>query len=207
MADERDPEISRRYRELGGEEPAPQIDASILAASRRAVAPRRRWYVPLATAAILVLAFAVTIHVEREQQNPEAITKVPQETGALEAAPRGSAPGGAKPSKREPARPFHDSSDAAKPAAPGFTPEPKSRAEQAARQPAREAPPAGAASSEAKEPAAAGLIDQSPERWLERIAELRQQGRHEQADKALADFKRRYPDYRIPEATLKRIQK
>jgi hypothetical protein len=48
---------------------------------------------------------------------------------------------------------------------------------------------------------------ETPEKWLERIATLRAEGRHEEADKALADFKQRYPDYRIPEAMLQKVQR
>ena len=34
---------------------------------------------------------------------------------------------------------------------------------------------------------------QPPEQWLQGIADLRRQGRHEEADKALAEFRKRYP--------------
>ena len=47
----------------------------------------------------------------------------------------------------------------------------------------------------------------SPEQELERIAVLRAQGRHEEADRALAEFRKRYPDFRIPEATLQRVER
>jgi hypothetical protein len=43
-----------------------------------------------------------------------------------------------------------------------------------------------------------------PQRWLERILELRKQGKHEEAEKQLAEFRRSYPDYKLPEAALKR---
>jgi hypothetical protein len=48
---------------------------------------------------------------------------------------------------------------------------------------------------------------ETPEKWLERIAELRGEGRHEEADKQLAEFRQRYPDYRIPPETLKKVER
>src|SRR3981189_471742 len=81
MTDERDPKVSQRYRELGADEPPTELDAEILAASRRAaetrLAPlvpptgRRRWYFPVAAAAIIALSVAVTLHMERQQLDPE----------------------------------------------------------------------------------------------------------------------------------------
>ena len=50
-------------------------------------------------------------------------------------------------------------------------------------------------------------VEQSPEVELERIARLRAAGRHEEADKALAAFRKRHPDYRIAPATLERVEK
>ncbi|MGH8739468.1 MAG: hypothetical protein ACREUN_01085, partial [Burkholderiales bacterium] len=61
--------------------------------------------------------------------------------------------------------------------------------------------------SEERAPAQADVLEESPERRLEHVAELRKQGRHEEADRALADFKRRHPDYVIPDATLERIRR
>jgi hypothetical protein len=43
--------------------------------------------------------------------------------------------------------------------------------------------------------------------WLERIAELRKQGKHEEADKALAEFRRAYPDYRLSEEMRAKVEK
>jgi hypothetical protein len=83
MAEERDPEVSRRYRELGAEEPPRELDQAILAAAHRAadhshaplVAPagRHRWYFAFGAAAVLVLAVAVTVQVERQQPDAEAL--------------------------------------------------------------------------------------------------------------------------------------
>jgi TolA-binding protein len=51
------------------------------------------------------------------------------------------------------------------------------------------------------------LAQEAPEKWLERIAQLRKEGRHDEADKALAEFRKSYPDYKIPEAMLKKVEK
>ena len=65
-----DPQVSAAYRELGAEKPPRALDDAILAAARREAggrpgAPgrgaRNRWYAPLAAAAVLVLAVAVTL--------------------------------------------------------------------------------------------------------------------------------------------------
>ena len=78
---DRDEELSRRYRELAREEPPRALDDAILAAARREVrshpaplvAPsgRRSWFVPVAAAAVIVLSAVVTLHVQREQPDPE----------------------------------------------------------------------------------------------------------------------------------------
>jgi len=43
-------------------------------------------------------------------------------------------------------------------------------------------------------------------RELEAIAKLRVEGRQEEADKALAEFRRKRPDYRIPDAMWERVK-
>jgi hypothetical protein len=47
----------------------------------------------------------------------------------------------------------------------------------------------------------------APERELERIADLRRQEKHEEADRALAEFRKHYPEFRIPNAMLERIER
>jgi hypothetical protein len=47
----------------------------------------------------------------------------------------------------------------------------------------------------------------TPEKELERIAELRKQDKHDEADKALAEFRKRYPEFKIPPAMLERVER
>ena len=41
--------------------------------------------------------------------------------------------------------------------------------------------------------------DLAPDKWLERIEELRKQGRIDEARASLAEFRKRYPDFKLPE--------
>jgi hypothetical protein len=223
MADERDPKVSKRYRELGSEEPPRELDESILGAARRAndrphaplVTPagRHRWYYAFGAAAILVLAVAVTVQIERHRPDPELVPAAPvpqerKEDFSLKAPPKADS---------------------------GFTPDPAPKRQDLPRELARDAAPKtpaqaqsgvqenaiGAAASREEKPEAradsapkpmaapaargrmAEQVDESPERWLERIVQLRKEGRHEEAEKQLAEFRRRYPEYKIPEPALK----
>jgi hypothetical protein len=267
-----DPKISQRYRELSREEPPRHVDEAILAAARRAaetrpaplVVPsgRRRWYFPLAAAAIIVLAVAVTVQVERQQPDPEAAVapvtarKTPTdeqtEPAAKPAPARKPAPPQVfvpdpkqEPARAEsagaavppPARPPSPQADRKEPSAPAATPPPglmaqrdmsreaeaQRRLDEALRSQAKAPPspsPAPQAASESRmrseiqrapAPAAARPMAkpavEPPEQWLERIGELRKQGKHDEADKALAEFRRTYPDYRISEAMLEKVEK
>ncbi len=66
---------------------------------------------------------------------------------------------------------------------------------------AKPARSAGVAAS-APAPRIAGALEADanlpPEKWLERITELRRQGRLEEAKRNLAEFRKRYPDYTLP---------
>lgn len=172
-ADERDPKVSRRYRDLGSEEPPKALDDAILAAGRRASARRpRRWYAPLAAAAILVLAVGVAVHVDWQRPDHESVEPV--------------------------AQPPVLKDDSAMPTPP---PEVATQPKPSARQAPAEVPKERGetpASSPSEHKAMARLAE-APERWLERIAQMRKDGRNEEADKELAEFRKRYPDYAIPD--------
>ena len=212
MSDER--KISERYRELAREEPPRHLDDAILAASRRGMSAQpTRWYAALAAAAVIVLAVAVTVHVERDKQDfevAEAPTSAPPPAApAVQSEP--SAPPAAKEQPRAPAGPAAGSRQAPTselykaPAPPADEASNRARAmaradaEQGqAREEARAAAPSPARAASDRLASAAAVP--SPEQWLQGIADLRRQGRHEEADRQLAEFRKRYPDYRIPDA-------
>lgn len=248
-------EISKKYRELGTEEPPRALDEAILAAARREAGAGRRWYAPLATAAVLVLAVAVTLNMQFERPGiespvaqrtdppaPEASSVDAKEelklkaTADLKLAPRpAAAPTPAPPPAREP-QPFaasqapervpgaagaasaaaraDDARDSRGPAS-SVTGEAARQmegrtsrdAEAAERAPRMGAIQALAKRAEPQEKPQAAKTGDTPERELERIAELRGQGRHEEADKALAEFRKRYPEFRIPDATRERVER
>jgi hypothetical protein len=73
-------------------------------------------------------------------------------------------------------------------------------------------PPAPAADAPAmramqRERIAAERDVATPERELERIAGLRKQGKHDEADKALAEFRKRHPEFKIPAPMLERVER
>ena len=199
MADERDDDISRRYRELGAEEPPRELDNAIIGAARRAVTKRSRFYPLAAVAAVAVFAVAITVHLEREQPDAESI------------AP--PAPPISQPSERK-----DEAAPVQKPRLraerpPVSAPEPGVRAPTA---PSVQEAPANSAADDAMTSGApapapnralARAAAETPQQWLERIAELRAQDRQQDADRELAEFKRRYPDYQIPAAMREKVER
>jgi len=289
-----DAEISRQYRQLGAEEPPRALDEAILAAARReagarpgapaAHSNRQRWYAPLATAAVLVLAVAVTLNMQLERPGIESpapqrvdqpavaaalpdakeelklkatadLKRAPKTASEADAVARRKETAQAAPAASEPqafsankmperaasradARSGAHSDDTRDLQVPSSTvtgeharklEDRTSRDAQAGER----APQIGALGSLAKrsEGAAAGSAQPQlqerqappppaaaaakpmqatvlgPDQELERIADLRRQGRHDEADKALAEFRKRYPDFRIPEATRERVER
>jgi hypothetical protein len=261
-------QVARAYRELPREEPPEALDAAIRAEARRSAATRpaplvsptgrRGWHYPFAAAAVLVLAVAVTWHVEREQPDmvatapPASVAPVPAEPAPAQKAPEAKTPQRERvaPKVQGPERAGERAQPRAD-ASPQFVPDPATTQAQEAKreqvQPERPAPPApmsvpapaerpaveqqkqraasGAASdsvgasrdaaelskrqmrSEAENRVGAAAVVEPPERWLERIAQLRREGKHEEADKALAEFRKRYPDFRIPAETLEKVER
>lgn len=182
MSDERDPEISKRisqrYRELAREEPSRELDRTLLAAAHRAA---DRPHAPLVTPAgrhrwyFALGAAAVVILAVSVTVHME------RERPDPEALPVAQAPVLQKvePPERREAQTKVEEQSAPAPAASAAKPMMSGRAADAVR----------------AEP---------PERWVERIIELRKQGKHDEAEKQLAEFRRLHPGYKLPEAALKR---
>jgi hypothetical protein len=234
-----DDKLKAAYSALPREEPGAAIDDAILAASRRAVArpsASRRWAAPVSIAAVLVLAFGVTLHMKEDKSAvespdmygapPAAVVedsppprmedKPPEPVLQKKAAPRPQA----KPERKDLA-PAPQAKLRAAPAEEALVKE--SNVRQA---PMPAAPPAPAAAPAAAPPPAAARMKREafsatapagiaadaqvaadePTRELEAIAKLRAEGRHEEADKALEEFRRKRPGYRIPEAMWERVR-
>jgi hypothetical protein len=225
---EHDDNVSRRYRSLAREEPPAALDRSILAASRRAVgkpALSRRWAAPVSIAAVLVLAFGVTLQMQREEPGieysaPSKPPSVPSAAPVQSAAPEPQAFPRAKSAPAAPERRLRKQqaspqleSAAAPPAEKRETfvdtPVATTGIRGLSADESRSAPQsaaAPAARSRADAASASDRLQSDEERELERIAKLRAEGRHDEADKALGEFRRKHPDYRIPEAMWERVR-
>lgn len=187
---ERDARVSGAYRGLGRDEPPPQLDVAILAASARR---RSRWAVPVSVAAVVVLAVGVTLRVQMEERKEaEGVALSPQ---VLEAPAPAADRAFAESRNAAPARP---------PAAAPPQVAMERRAKLAQEAIADRAEPAGRAGAGV----AVGKITAAPEtpaQWLERIAKLREAGKAREADESLAEFRKRHPGYKMSEAMRARV--
>jgi hypothetical protein len=193
---ERDAKLTQAYRALGSEVPPRALDDAILAAARKRPS---RWRVPLSIAAVLVLAVGVTLRMLPQRPEAESVALAPQVMQTPR--PAASAPAPA----REQPKPAAGAEAAAEVAAADALVESRMRSDMAAKPASRAlaAPAPAAAGAAAQTSVLAGRLakaELSPQAWLERIAELRKQGREREADESLVEFRKRYPDYKIPEA-------
>lgn len=139
----------------------------------------------------------------------EAVARAPAEAAAGARA-SGLAKSNAEPAQAAEARARTEALAAAQPQAP--TPAAaaappavaadsvRDRAAAAAMERADERAPVAAAAAPRALASAKPAEPATPQAWLERIAELKKQGREREAQESLAEFRKRYPDYKIPEA-------
>jgi hypothetical protein len=193
----------------------------------------KRWGPPLSIAALLVLASGVVLRMQAENPGVEqARPATPAETTRA-LAPSPAAPDEFKSEampeiaspESKPPRPRPRAQKQAKPAPPPGAPSPAAEPTlerapqynlQAAPQRGASAPAAAAAASAADDSARAEPRDlrarqksaapTPPEVALEAIGRLRDEGRGDEADRALERFHRDFPDYRITEAQWARVK-
>jgi hypothetical protein len=195
---------------------------------------RRSWHYPVAAAAVIVLAVAVTWHVEREQPDSASLHDNVASLPAAPPPPQSVAPEAALPERkleapqafRREAAPQQRRDAPSLPRAPEAAGKSDAAKGAEAAEPAKPAaaPPvaAGAArdsvAAQSAERAPASVmrapaenrlakVQEPPETWLERIAQLRKDGKNDEADKQLAEFRKRYPDYRIAPELLEKVEK
>lgn len=257
----RDPQLDAAYRAGAGAEPPQRLDDLIRAAARREVgsgprslASHRRWQMPLALAAVLVLSVGVVTTMREQgadqldQPLPSSISSSGKTAGQNEAQPAAKAealrqaeapplttpapatapapePPAAAVAKRyeapavveapaalPPAQaPMMARSESAAVASTGAVAESRSTEAPAAAPRALMRAPASATADAARPGAPAvamsappapwqDLVGKPAEQWRQRILELRRAQRLSDAETVIAEFRRRFPDERLPEA-------
>jgi len=224
--DTRDEQLSRLYREAAGEEPSEAMDRAILAAARAEAAriqPRKRawwqtWAGPASVAATVVLTVTLTLMVQQEQEH--AFIEAPPSKGEAadsavkpalpppavkqEAAPReaervvGATRQAQEAAEAAPAPKPLARETKAEPAAPAGALAPRAPMTEPA-EPAADAVELRARSAPLRKEAVGAAPARTPEEWLEDIRRLKQQGKDKEAAEALADFRKAYPDFRLPD--------
>lgn len=187
----------------------------------------RAWRLPVSLAAVLVLSASVVVLMRGRdgERTGEFLPSAPQAMGDRSGTPEvrsrrmAPAPGrsdseGALRDRRELTEPdtasrenARERADVAPQSAPA--PDPSARAPaQASRDfsglpvPRSAAPIAKELSAAAPSPLAAQYAHEPPEKWGEKIVELRRQGRSAEADDLLAEFRRRFPGHAVSEEWL-----
>ena len=216
-----DSSLSRSYRQEGSEGPSSQIDDNILAAARREAKSKphsvinpfgSQWMVPASLAAALVVAIGLVMTLEDETGmpllEPEAVQEQVMEEDRIDV--RKSVEGEAIRKKAPAARARKETKPASqlKPAADRAYQMEESETPAAAPVPSRLVAPKkklrqqseSVAPAEGKASTAAGVAadkETTREQWLIQIKDLIQQGRQDEANKLIEQFRERFPDYPI----------
>ena len=199
MTDEHDPDISELYRATRTAEPTAALDEKVLAQARRAARQRRRrWLLPLSTAAVVMVGLTLTLRmVDQEKHLPTM-----EDYAVEQEAP-------SKMLERRPASPRPMLQE--RTALTEMKKEKRLRttppATDMAVEPSRARPLSAPAKSldrlesveQEEGEIASGVSIAEPRRWLQEIERLIETNQTEQAKAALLKFRRAYPDYPIPE--------
>ena len=198
--DPQDRDLSALYRQAAEEQPSAGLDARILAAARATTAPPQvvsqswlnRWKIPVALAAIVLLTTTLTLLVQDEDAGR---LSVPDPVTTRAPIPAASSP------QPVPGATLNLGGAAAESRSDTLRDQP---AREKTRQEIQAAPPPPMAAPAARSMAApaakrAELDERSPEQWLADIRRLRREGRVEEAETSLAEFRKRYPKYLLPD--------
>jgi hypothetical protein len=196
----RDSALTRAYRELDDEAVPPMLDARVRAEARKAVKPpRRTQWLPLAAAAVLVLAVGITL---RMREQPATTAGAPVLAAKVDDA--GSASVAAVAADTAAPAPLPEA------APPPAAPPPVAQAPAAVASRSMGAVAAESATAEAADIAAAPVPAlaraaekrahaaatpaRSRDEWLKDIEALRAAGRLEEAEAEAARYREAYPD-------------
>jgi hypothetical protein len=198
-----------QHEQSGIESPTPAYKPSAPAArdaapgAARDTQPARKKEEPVMAAA------------ERAAAAPKAMTR--KEAEAFPSSAQDRAVAESRVAEAAPARPAPATASAPQLEAPALAKRADAAPEVGAMAGSAAPPPAPAASAPAMramqrervaaEATTAEKAALTPDQELERIAELRKHGRHDEADKALAEFRKRYPEFKIPPAMLERVER
>lgn len=219
--------LSSLYAQSTTDEPPSAIDKKILQAGRNAIEKKTggtgpfsgSWKIPVALAAVLVLAVGVSITLERktgsalyrvERYAPEASSPSPAARSSpakKKEVERSRQSGGAQP-KQPSAEPMLETAPTGKDQESKPAPSEPAAADvmQAPGKPeAEQVAPAGNAAAglmkqqEAETKSAEPMQPEAAARWLQSIRDLVKQNKTAEAKQQLADFRRVYPEYPLPE--------
>ncbi len=191
---EHDPHISALYRQAGDIAPPASLDEAVLASARRAVRQRRqRWIVPLSTAAVLMLGLTVLLKINSEWQTKESVPMaMPHEEKAEASAgmlAKKAAPASPAPQVLR-AVPPQQSSRAKTEIAESFGAVADAVQKTDKQKENETLAIAGAAQAEPK------VLEPKP--WIEKIRKLIEEKKLDEGRKELRAFRKRYPDYKLP---------
>lgn len=213
--DPQDTELGALYRAATRETPSAGLDARILAAARDAATPSRelaptplptswvqRWRIPVALAATVLMTSTLTLLVrEHDIDGVESVVPKPAPTERRAKAAPSEREAKAAPSERK----SETASPAAQPAPRQADAGPERAAPSDAESSAgaaemQSAPATARASAEsASRSMLSDKLERRPQQWLEEIRQLRRQGRAADAEARLAEFRKRYPQFPLPD--------